>query len=177
MPSGSAGRRYAHAIFDLAREQNKLDQWAADLDVITQTFAEPGVQGFLENPKTARGNKVQFVKNVLDTRVSKEAITLAQMLVQRERQAYATSINNEFTKLWNRLRGIEIAVVTTAVPVNEEEENLIRARLSAITGKQITTQMTVDPDIIGGLIARVGDTLIDGSIRARLQNLRKQLAS
>ncbi len=175
MPSGSAGRRYAQAIFELAGEQNKLEQWAADLDSMSYTFTQPQVQNFLENPKTSRESKVNFVGTVLASRVSAEALNLAQLLVKRERESYVGAINEEYTRLWNRLRGIEIAQVTTATPVGPDEENAIRARLSAMTGKQITVEMKVDPEIIGGLVARIGDTLIDGSVRARLQNLRKQL--
>ncbi|MDB5080743.1 MAG: synthase delta subunit [Chloroflexi bacterium] len=176
MPSGSAGRRYAQAIFELAQEGNKLQQWSDDLIAISQTFSQPQVQTFLENPKTPRENKVEFVGNVLGNQVGPEALKLAQMLVQRHRHAYAESILQAYTNLWNRLRGIEVAHVTTAIPVGPQEENQIRSRLAALTGKQVTLDLKVDPDIIGGMIAQVGDTLLDGSIRTRLQNLRKQLA-
>ncbi len=176
MPSGSAGRRYAHAIFDIAREQNKLEQWAADLDTIAYTFNAPNVQPFLANPKSSHDQKALFVKNVLESKVGPEALNLAQMLVTRDRQTFGDAINVEFTKLWNQLRGIEVAEVTTAIPVSQHEQDQIKANLIARTGKQITLNMLVDPEIIGGLVARVGDTLIDGSVRTRLQNLRKQLA-
>ncbi|HEX2912798.1 MAG TPA: ATP synthase F1 subunit delta [Chloroflexia bacterium] len=176
MPSGSAGRRYAQAIFELAREQNNLEQWASNLETIAYTFSQPEVQTFLENPKTSREKKTQFARTVLGTRVGPEALNLALLLIQRDRQNYVPGIYQEYIRLWNKLRGIEIAEVTTAVPVGPKEEELIRQRLSAITGKQITLKTNVDPEIMGGLVARVGDTLIDGSIRTRLQNLRKQLA-
>lgn len=176
MPSGSAGRRYAQAIFDLAKQDDKLDQWAADLAGLSYAFSKPDVQNYLENPKTGRESKVSFVSGVLSNEVSPEALRLAQLLVQRNRQNDLPTINTEFTKMWNRLRGIEIAEVTTAVPVSPEEEAVIRDKLSAMTNKQITVEMKVDPSIIGGVVARVGDTLIDGSVRTRLQNLRKQLA-
>jgi F-type H+-transporting ATPase subunit delta len=176
MPSGSAGRRYAQAIFELAQEGNKLEEWSNDLTAISQAFNEPQVKGFLENPKTPRDNKVQFVQNVLGKEVSPEALKLAQLLVQRDRHAYATSILEAYTRMWNLVRGIEVAHVTTAIPVDEAEANQIRTRLAALTGKQVTLDLKVDPDIIGGMVAQVGDTLLDGSIRTRLQNLRKQLA-
>jgi F-type H+-transporting ATPase subunit delta len=78
--------------------------------------------------------------------------------------------------MWNLVRGIEVAHVTTAIPVDEAEATQIRTRLATLTGKQVTLDLKVDPDIIGGMVAQVGDTLLDGSIRTRLQNLRKQLA-
>jgi F-type H+-transporting ATPase subunit delta len=176
MPSGSAGRRYAQAIFELAQEQNKLEQWSDDLTALSQAFSQPQVQTFLENPKTPRENKVKFVETVLGKQVRPEALKLAQLLVHRDRQAYASSILQVYTSLWNKLRGIEVAHVTTAVPVGPKEETQIRSKLAGLTGKQVTLDLKVDPDIIGGLVAQVGDTLLDGSIRTRLQNLRKQLA-
>ena len=176
MPSGSAGRRYGQAIFDLAQEENKLDKWSDDLAAINQAFSQPQVRVFLENPKTPRGNKIKFVQNVLGKELSVEALKLAQLLVQRDRQTYASAILDVYTGLWNRLRGIEVAHVTTAVPVDAAEAKLIQARLAELTGKQVTLDLKVDPDIIGGMVAQVGDTLLDGSIRTRLQNLRKQLA-
>ncbi len=176
MPSGSAGRRYGQAIFDLAREENKFEKWSEDLAAIRQAFSQPQVRIFLENPKTPRGNKVKFVQNVLGKELSAEALKLAQLLVHRDRQSYASAIFDVYTGLWNRLQGIEIARVTTAIPVSEDEANLIQTRLAALTGKKVTLDLKVDPDIIGGMVAQVGDTLLDGSIRTRLQNLRKQLA-
>src|SRR4051812_30114149 len=115
MPSGSAGRRYAQAIFELAQEGNKLEQWSNDLTAISQAFTQTQAGAFLQNPKAARENKVKFVENVLGKEISPEALKLAQMLVQRDRQAYAPSILQAYTTLWNRLRGIEVAHVTTAI--------------------------------------------------------------
>ena len=176
MPSGSAGRRYAQAIFNLAKEENKLDEWADNLSTLAYTLEQGEVKNFLENPKTTRESKVAFVKNTLQSRVGPEALNLAQLLVRRERQALTGSIEREYTRMWNVLRGIEIAQVTTAVPMDAAEEAHIKESLSKMLGKQITVEMKVDPELIGGMVARVGDTLLDGSVRTRLQNLRKQLA-
>ena len=176
MPSGNAGRRYAQAIFELAQSQNRLDEWANNLTDIAQTFDQDEVKRYLENPKTAKNQKRAFVENVLGKEISPESLKLALLLVQRERQASIDSIRLEYSRMLNRLRGIEIAEVTTAVPMNEQEQSHIRERLQSMTGKQIQMEMKVDPAIIGGIIARIGDTLIDGSVTSRLQALRKQLA-
>jgi F-type H+-transporting ATPase subunit delta len=177
MPSGSAGRRYANAIFDLARSQNKVDDWARDLEALALTFDKDEVRRFLENPKTSRDKKRAFIQNVLSNQVSKDALNLAQLLVQRERETYIDAIQSEYTRLYNQYKGIEVAKVTTAVPVDDQEKEQIRRRLMTLTGKtQVQIETQVDPEIIGGIIAQVGDTLIDGSVRSRLQALKKQLA-
>lgn len=176
MPTGSAGRRYAQAIFALAKEQNKLEQWSQDLETIVSVLAEPEVQNFLENPKTSRESKQQFVTNTLSGRTNPEALNLARLLIQRERQSHVTGIKDEFVRLWNQERGIVEAEVTVAESLSPDEEKAIQQKLSALTGRTVTIRTSVDPAIMGGLVARVGDTLIDGSVRTRLQNLKKQLA-
>ncbi len=176
MPAGNAGRRYAQAIFEIAQRQNKIDDWMADLNNMAQTFDEPEVKRYFKNPESPRTLKRTFVQNVLAKNVSPAALNLAMLLVQHGREAYIDAIRTEYTRMVNRLRGIEIAQVTTAVPVDEAEKQQIQQRLSRITGKEVQVELRVDPSIIGGIVARVGDTLIDGSVATRLQALRKQLA-
>jgi F-type H+-transporting ATPase subunit delta len=175
MPSGSAGRRYAQAVFELAKETNQLEKWADDLKVISQVFEESHIAYQLDNPKVTREKKINLISVVLKTEVSPAAFNLAVLLVTRHRSRFAGAIANEYTRLWNDLRGVAIAEVTTAVPVDAEQENAIVARLSTMTGKKITIHSKVDPTIIGGVIARIGDTLIDGSVKSRLDALRKSL--
>ena len=176
MPTGSAGRRYAQAVFEVAKASNQLEQWAKDLEVIQQVLETPEVSQRLENPKLTRENKVGFLSGILKAEVSPPAFNLVTLLVNRSRQMYIGAIVTEYKQLVNQFKGIAVAEVTTAVPIDEAEEAIIRQKLSEITGKQIIITKKVDPSIIGGLVARVGDTLIDGSVTSRLQTLRKTLA-
>ncbi len=178
MPSGSAGRRYAQAVFDLALSSNQLDQWESDLEVIRQVFQTREVANVLENPKSNRDKKVNLINQILQGRVSQPALNLALLLVNRSRQGYIGQIVDIYKHELYQMRGIGVAEVTTAVPISEAEENLIRQKLTQLTGyKQIVINKRVDPSIIGGMVARIGDTLIDGSVTSRLQTLRKNLAS
>ncbi len=176
MSAGTVGRRYAQAIFEVARSENKIDQYWNDLQSVAQTFNQEEVKRYLDNPKTARDNKQIFVKGVLGEQISKPSLNLVLLLVQRQRQSDIDAVLEEYTRLANKFKGIEVAEVTTAVPLDEQEKEFIRQRLNAITGKDVQIQTRVDPSIIGGVIARIGDTQIDGSVRSRLQALRKQLA-
>jgi F-type H+-transporting ATPase subunit delta len=176
MPSGTAGRRYAQAFFEIARNQNKIDEWANDLDSIVQTFDQTEVKRYLENPKTPKDKKRAFIQSVLGKQINPVSLNLAIVLAQRERQDSIDDIRKEYIRLVNRLKGIEIAYVTTAIAVDEAEKKHIKERLTALTGKQIQIETNVDPELIGGIVARIGDTQIDGSVRSRLQALRKQLA-
>lgn len=175
MPAGNVGRRYAQAVFDIAQSKGSLDKWAEDLTTITQVLGQANAMNFLENPKVSRADKQTYIQELLSNRVSPEAFNLAQILVQRGRQGQAVVVEGEYLKMLNRLRGVEVAFVTTAIPMNEAEEAQLKARLNQITGKQVTIKAEVNPDILGGVVARVGDTLIDGSIKTRLEALRKAL--
>ncbi|MEI7553941.1 ATP synthase F1 subunit delta [Candidatus Chlorohelix sp.] len=176
MPSGSAGRRYAQAVFELARSTNTLDEWAADLVVIKQVFEDQTIAARLENPKITKDKKLALASSILKDQISLSAFNLATLLVERERQTFAGTIAELYQALLDDLRGIVVAEVTTAVPIDSEQEERIRQQLIKISGKQITMNKKVDPTIIGGVVARFGDMLIDGSIKNRLQALRKALA-
>jgi F-type H+-transporting ATPase subunit delta len=175
MAVGNVGRRYAQAVFDIAKQKNKLDDWANDLSLMAQAIAQRDALRFLENPKVSRAKKMTFVRETLQNKISPEIYNLAVLLVQRGRQVQAGVVEQEYTNLLNKLRGIETAYVTTAVEMTAQEETAVKARLNQITGKQVTIKKEIDPSIIGGVVARVGDTLIDGSIKSRLESLRKAL--
>ena len=83
----------------------------------------------------------------------------------------------EFRRLDNERQGITPATATSAVPLSEDEVRAVTARLEAMTGGRIELDLKVDPDLLGGLVVRVGDRMIDGSVRGRLERLRNQLVS
>ena len=102
-------------------------------------------------------------------------LNLARILVHRGRTALAAQIAEAFQELADAARGIAHAEVTTAVPLSEGEAKAVAEKLAEITGKQVVVQTRVDEGIIGGLVARIGDRLIDGSTRSRLAALRCRL--
>lgn len=175
MPAGTTDRRYAQAVFEIAKDTNTIDQWSEDLVSVAQVFDTPEVRGFLEDPKSSRDQKRRLITNVLQGKVQPTALNLAALLVQRGRQNYASGIEEAYRASVNRLRGIVIATVTTAQPVDAQEAEAIRTKLESITGQKVQIEQKVDPSIIGGVVARIGDTLIDGSVATVLQNMRSQL--
>jgi F-type H+-transporting ATPase subunit delta len=169
-----AAKRYAEAVFDIAREQQAFDRWRADLQAVAGVFGDPEMLGLLENAKLAVAAKTDLLRRTL-TGVSPVAFNFAQLLVRRRRENLAQQIADAFNTMLDEHRGIAHAEVTTAVAVSDEERRLIVERLSQLTGKNVDVQTHVDPRIIGGMIARVGDHLIDGSTRTRLHMLRQRL--
>jgi len=171
----AAARRYAQAVLAIALERDELDRWQADMDVMASALAEPRLAALLESPRIHMRDKVRLLREGLAA-LNPLAINLACLLVARGRLDLVGQVAAEYRRLADARRGIEEAQVTTAVPLEDEEREKLSRHLSAITGKAIRLTTRLDPAIIGGFVARVGDRLIDGSLRSRLRALRQALA-
>lgn len=169
------GRRYAQAVFEIALEKKELDQWQADLNKIAGLTEDTGLVAVLESPKFPLEAKVKLLSERLG-RMNPLALNLASLLVSKGRLRLVSYIADEYHRLLNNYRGIEQAEVATAVPLTDEDSKMLAERLTAITDKKIVLKPQVDPGLIGGIIARVGDKLIDGSVRTRLRELKRQMA-
>lgn len=175
MASGVANR-YADAVFSLGKESGTLDQWSIDLARLGELMREPSAAAYLNSPSVSRQKKTELVNRVLED-AQPEARNLAQMLVERHRLDIVPALIEEFEAAVLAERGIAIANVTTAVELPEAEINRIKERLSQVVNKDIEMRVTVDPAIIGGVVAQVGDTLIDGSVSSQLRRLRDRLSA
>lgn len=172
---GSAPRRYARAAFELAHEQGQEDQWLPQLDLAATTLSDPALVAALLDSELPFEQKQGIVDQLLPG-LQPLVRNLVYVLIQRQRIDQLPAVRDEFRRLLNEERGIAMAVVTTAVPVDAAEQARIQQELATRTGKQLEIEMRVDPQIIGGLTARIGDTIIDGSTRGRLIALRRRLA-
>jgi len=169
-----AAKRYAEAVFQIARDQGAIESWQRDLQTVAAVFADPEVLGLLESAKVPRQAKEDVLRRTL-TGVSPLALNFARLLVQRRRVALAPQVADFFRELADAALGIAHAEVVTAIEIGDAERQLIAQRLGQITGKQVQIESRVDPSIIGGVVAQVGDRLIDGSARTRLLALRRRL--
>ena len=176
MASVNAGKRYAQAIFAIASEKNTIDAWLSDLSAIAEVSRHPRAAEYLSNPKVAVSDKESVAVRLFPT-IQPEALNLVRMLVARHRLDLAPAIFTAFENTVNEMRGITEAEVTTAVTLSDAEADEVRTKLAALTGKQIILTRRVDEAIIGGMIARIGDQMIDGSTRTRLAQLRRSLAT
>ncbi len=174
--TSSAAKRYAQAVFDLAKERGTLDAWQADLGRLAELASDPLAVNYLANPGITRERKFALVDRVL-ANGQPEARNLARMLVERDRTGDVPRIAELYADMLRTERGVAVAEVTTADPLSPESETLVRDRLQKLVGKQIELRVAVDPSIIGGLVARVGDIVIDGSAVGQLRKLRARLAS
>lgn len=176
MLTGGAAKRYAEAIFELARDTNAFDAWQRDLAVMSQLVTDPVGRRFFSNPKIDTDQKRQVAERILTARVQPAAFNLARLLIERGRFAEVDRIEQAFIALMRDYQGVAVADVTTAVPLDEAAAAAVSRQLGALVGKRIELRAHVDPSIIGGLVARVGDYLIDGSVTGQLGRLRARLA-
>jgi F-type H+-transporting ATPase subunit delta len=172
---GAVARRYAEAVMELAVEQQTVDRWLADLRLIGEAFGNRRLAFVLREPNIPFQRKELIVRDLLADKVQHDALSLALLLVQDNLVEAAPRLAQEFERLYDDYRGQAKAQVTTVMPLDEAERGHIASALQQLTGKRILMQERVDPAILGGVVARVGDTLIDGSVKRRLMLLREQI--
>ncbi len=174
--SVASARRYAEAVFELAVETDTLDQWSADLAILADFLSEPDVAALLASNRVPREEKQRLLGAGLRT-AGTQAMNLARILEDRGKTHIAREIQLAYQVKANERRGVAHATVTTAVPLSDDERRAVGERLSEITGKRVDVTALVDENIVGGIVARIGDQLIDGSTRTRLQALKRQLTA
>jgi F-type H+-transporting ATPase subunit delta len=175
MAMESIGRRYARAVFELALERGEsLDTWLSDLRAIETALSDPAIMAVLAGPQLPFEQKRALVERAL-AGVDELRRNLVYMLIEAGRIEAFGAIVRELQRLVNEHNGIAEATVTTAVPLSDGEAARIAERVGRLLGKQVILERRVDPAIIGGIVVRVGDTLINGSVAGRLAALREQL--
>src|SRR2546426_2957726 len=175
MPKGAIARRYAGAMFDIGLKQHSLERTLEDVRGIAQVFAHRKLAYLLREPKVPAKRKETAIRQALADKVLPTSLNLALLVVQRELVELMPNIASELEQLVLDYKNQAIAEVTTAMKLDDAHTNLIKQALERRTGKTILVKTKVQPEILGGVIARVGDRIIDGSIRYRLSALRQQL--
>ena len=171
-----AARRYAQAVFEIALEKQELDRWQADLDKIAFLGENTEVTVLLQNPKLRPGDKSKLLAALLSD-VNPLALNLVNLLVTKGKWEAASQIAHHYREMLDASRGIERASVTTAVPLDNDGRQRVEARLGAISGKKVIVTSAVDADLLGGVVARIGGKLLDGSVRTRLASLKEKISS
>jgi len=169
-----SGKRYAQAVFELALERNEFESWQESLEKLAGLTGDEELMALLENPKLSFDAKKSLLQERLGE-INPLALNLAFLLASRGRLRIVSSISQQYNVLLEMLHGVDHAEVITVLPLADEDKEVISRRLGDMIGRKIIIDAQVDPAIIGGFRARVGDMLIDGSVRHRLEALRKSL--
>jgi F-type H+-transporting ATPase subunit delta len=172
-----AARRYAEAAFEIALRDDALDGWRAGLLQAAELLTGEHDAPLVDNPPIPLVQRTALADGLLAGRIPPNVLNLVRLLVQRGRAEILPAVAVEYQRLLNRRRGVVEAVVTSAAPLGPEETSALRAKLAEMTGGDVDLTVLVDEALIGGLTVRVGDQLLDASIRGRLERLRTQLVT
>jgi F-type H+-transporting ATPase subunit delta len=170
-------RRYARTIFRMAQEKKELTRWQSDLRRIDSLLGDKALYTLLENQQAPWADKVKVLSPRLGE-VNPLILKLVAQLSARGKLALVGEIAEEYQRLVDSYRGIEgaeTAEVVTAIPLDSDYQLKLAQRITDIVGKPVILKTLVDPSIIGGIVIRVGDKLIDGSLRTKLAALKKEL--
>jgi F-type H+-transporting ATPase subunit delta len=172
----SAPRRYAEAAFEIALRDDSVEPWRAELDLAAAALDDADLGETLANPALPLRQREEIVQGVFAD-LGDPVRNLILLLLRRSRIRQLPRVAAEFRRLDDKRNNIVHATATSAAPLDDTELRAITARLEQMSGSEVALQTAVDPDLIGGVVVRIGDRLIDGSVRGRLERLRNQLAA
>ena len=173
--SSIVSRRYAEAYFALAKDAADIAGWRNELGAVVDVFSHDEVGRAVVNPRLPLSQRVRLGLDLLDG-ASSPARNLARLLIERRRVPLLPEILAHYDLLADRDSGVVRAEVTTAVPLDERTEREISSALSDRLGGSVQITLREDPAIIGGLVIRIGDRVLDDSVRTHLQQLQAALA-
>ena len=171
-------RRYATALFSAATKAGVVDGVESDLGLVSYTLeSSRGLVDAMKSPLVPASTKREILKSIFGDKVDPITLSYLYLLVDKRREEGMLQTEEEYILLANEARGMVSADVTTAVELDKEQETLIKAKLSKMTGKTVEIVKIIDSRIMGGVLVKIGDRVIDGSVRGQLAALRETLLS
>ena len=175
MPRGPTSKRYAQAAFDIARDADQIEGWLEDIRLAWEALQDEALRVYLEAPQAPFDQKVEVLRNAMSN-LHPMLVNLVALLTSRNALRLLPGIVAEYQLLVDAHLSRQRVDVITAVPMEDQQEERLRRQLALLLGKEVILTTSVDPEVLGGLVARVGDRIIDGSTRGKLVELRKSLA-
>lgn len=169
-------KRYAEALFEVAAEDGNLEQIKEEIQFVSEVFeSNPELKTIFVHPRLSKTEKKGMLEELFKGKVSEPVLNLSYITVDKGREGYLSEISKEFTILSNRKQGIVEAKAFTAVPMSEDELNALEERLSGRFNKRVQLSNLIDESVIGGVLLKIGDKVIDGSIRGKMEEIEKEL--
>lgn len=173
--TSTIARPYAEAVFACAMESGKLDSWAEELSLLAGLVSDPSLHQVVADPLFGRANLTDLLLEICGDKLDQEGKNLVKLLVQNNRLAVVPEMVEMFQKLKDESQQILKVHVTSAFALNPTQEKNIADALKARFGREIVITSEMDPEMIGGVHIRAGDTVIDGSVKGRLRQLANEL--
>jgi len=176
--SSSVFARYARALADVTLERGEDPAVRRDLDTYREIFRQvPALLAAFDSPAVQRDAKERVLGELLSRYpVRQSSANFLRLLLSHHRIRYFAEICDAYVKTVNERQGIVAGQVTTAAPLGAEELAVLRESLFRATGRQVSLSTATDPDILAGVVVRIGSTIYDGSVRTQLDEMRRRLA-
>jgi F-type H+-transporting ATPase subunit delta len=176
MREPTIARNYAETLLELAQKAGDLRGWGDMIDRIADAMeSERRLSVFLESPRVSAQRKNEILQKAFGGQLPRNFVRYLQALVNHRRQMLIPTIAHEYHDLVDRVEGRVHASVTVVREADEEDAAIVTKHLSRTLGKEVVPHFHVNPGILGGVIVRVGDTVLDGSVRRRLLKLRARM--
>ncbi len=177
MSGNRAAIRYAKAILDVANDKNVAQQVNSDMITIVETISNNSeLSSFIQNPTISVEVKESALLEVFAA-INPVTKSLFHLLFVNKRFEILAPIASQFNQLFDEMNGVQVAKVTTAIPMDADLEAKVMAKIATFSTKKITIENTVDPSIIGGFILRIGDQQYNASVANRLQELKREFSN
>jgi F-type H+-transporting ATPase subunit delta len=171
-----AGRVYAEALFDVAKDKGKLDAIGAELTQFTEALeANRELQIFLFSPHFSSAEKIEGLRRAIDG-ADPELVNFLDLLIEKGRMTEVFRIRREFEQMWKKENKRIDVTVTSAVELDPAVVAKVGEEIERQTGQKVELASRVDDEILGGIVLQVGNMVLDASIRSRLEKLRKSVA-
>ncbi len=176
MLRGAVAGRYAEALYEIAVQGNLVDQLESELLAVNNVLneSEP-LKKVIIHPQITANEKKEVLANLFKGHISEIMMNFLGFVLDRQREPFLADITEYFTGLANKARNVSDVQVTSAVELTEEEKENMVAAMAKNTGKKVKLTYNIDQELLGGVVVRFGDKVIDGSVRTRLQTLREHL--
>ena len=167
---------YARSLFQVAEEKDKVDVVREQIGAFADALAEDrNLEVFFFSPYFSTAEKIEGLSKAV-TGADPVVLNFLELLVENHRMPVLMRVRREYERLWEQANELLPVQITSAVELDDSIVKTIEERIADQTGRKVQTQTNVDPDVLGGLVVRVGNTVLDASVRHRLEQLRKEVA-
>ena len=178
MRDETVARNYAETLFALAEKDEGLERYQEGIETVARLLDENAeLRLFVETPRIAASDKKRVLKKALDGALPKPLVNFLMVVVDKRRQRLLREIAREYHDLVDQHFNRVHAEVTVARPLDEPALEVVTERLTGLLGRTALPHVRVKPEILGGIVVRAGDTIYDGSLKSRLEGMRRQLLS
>ena len=176
MRDETVARNYAETLFELASRNESIQEYGDALGMVAGLLEDDSrFRTFVETPRIDDENKKDVIRKVFRDKTPKQVINFVLITIDKRRQTLLREISEEYSLLLDNHLGREHVEVTVARPLDDTTANVVSEQLSKMLGRQAIPHIRVKPEILGGLVVRTGDMIYDGSVRRRLEGLRRRL--